>query len=133
MYFRLKRPVSEYPFKPSTSFDYYKEVRLLPEIETTSNLFETMTNSNINVNGSKDEGAISYWWNTPDGGSLDIMLDPDRMVLHVDTHAHWRYVLELYLYLRSYIDSLYIIDNQSTYIYDENSYRRFIIDSYDSN
>ena len=130
MYFRLKRPASEYPFKPSTSYDYYNEVALLPEIETTANLFERMTNCKIN--GSKDGAVISYWWNTPDGGSLDILLDPERLVLHVDTHAHWRYVLELYLYLKKHIDSLYIIDNQSTYIYDENSYRRFIIDSYGS-
>lgn len=75
------------------------------------------------VNGHRD-----YWWSTPDGGSLDICIYDNAV--YVDTHSHWRFVLELHQFLCTVDSELLILDNTKVVVHDARSYREFIDNSY---
>lgn len=99
--------------------------------------------------------AYDCKWDTPDGGSLgfDLRTTSEDMEKHweamqamfpalaglpvpqydwirVDTHAHWRYVLEAFELLRPLVPNLVLGDAQTAMLYDSASFAEFIKTSY---
>ena len=79
-------------------------------------------------NGPNGEKEHNYWWDTPDGGSLDVLLTDDG--ISVDTHAHWCFVLETYECIRELHRDLVIIDPQTGTLHDTRSFEAFVHESY---
>lgn len=75
-------------------------------------------------NGPSGEKEHDYWWDTPDGGSLNVRLSGE--CIYVDTHAGWRYVLETYQCLKPLHSDLVLIDPQKMTIHDEASFSTFV-------
>ena len=128
MYLQLKRPIKDYPFKPDREFDLFEEVEKLPNVEALVKYLQNY--EGFKPNGSNKNGVVWYWLDTSDGGSLDLQLSPDRLAINVDTHSHWKYVLEVLEHLQQYLGGLLVIDKQSMLIYDKNSFNYFIKERY---
>ena len=129
MFLQFKKKIKKYPFEPSREFDFFNEVKKLPDVQTLTKYIQYQ--KNFKENGANKDGTVWYWWDTPDGGSLDIQLSPDRLAIHIDTHAHWKYVLELLVLFQQNIDNLVVLDKQTMVIYDKKSFRTFVAESYD--
>jgi hypothetical protein len=71
--------------------------------------------------------AMEFWWDAPDGGSINLDLGTASIGwLNVDTHTHWRFVLEVFTHLHSVYADLVIVDPQTATIYDAESFTPFI-------
>ena len=123
-YLRLKNTPNSFPFEPNKEFNFYEELKEVLDPEEIAKYLEAK--DGFRPNGKNDDGIFWYWWDTPDGGSLDIQLRPDCIAIPVDTHADWKYVLELLTYLQNYMDDLLVLDDQTVTIYNKETYQNFI-------
>lgn len=80
------------------------------------------------LNGPPVRGTQHYRWEGPDGGHLYVFVF--ESTVSVDTHAHWDDVLNLYELLCQVTPELLIVDKQTAMLYDAQSYRTFIAESY---
>ncbi|WP_031433802.1 hypothetical protein [Methylomarinum vadi] len=123
-FLRFKNKPNSFPFSPDKEFKFLEEIKdVLSPKEIVKHL---ESKDGFIPNGKNDDGVVWYWWNTPDGGNLDIQIRPDCTAIFVDTHAHWAYVLELLKYLQLIMDDLLVLDNQTMLIYNKEAYRDFI-------
>lgn len=72
---------------------------------------------------SGDSG--DWHWDVPEGGTLDISVNSP--LLHIDTHAEWLAVLEIYLHIYSIEPRAFLIDSQTVIFHNERSFRDFIV------
>jgi hypothetical protein len=87
-----------------------------------------LSREGVRFNGPPVEGTQHYRWEGRDRGHLYIHVGENSV--HVDTHAHWDEVLNLYEFLRQVEPHLLIVDNQTARLYDALSYRSFVAESY---
>jgi hypothetical protein len=121
---RLTPRPDSFPFEPPGKFDG----RLEP-FESADTLEKCLLSpGEFKCNGPPFNGIQRYSWDTADGGNLSIHVRADW--ISVDTHAHWRYVLQVYELLRSIESDLLILDPQVSVFHDAASYRRFVDASY---
>lgn len=74
--------------------------------------------------GIQRNGDSGWWWDVPEGGSLDLSVNPSG--IHVDTHAAWPAVLEIYLHVRAVEPRAVICNPQTGDWHDERSFRDFL-------
>ncbi len=110
----LAQQPDTYPFLPTS--DVFQALQNPLALEQ-----RLLEHGGFKRNGAARNGYQSYWWNTPDGGSLDVCVY--EKAIYVDTHSHWRYVLELYRFLCVMDPKLLILENTKGLVHDENSYR----------
>lgn len=120
---RLEPRPSSFPFEPS---DLDGSIRPLRHPDVLEN--GLLSHGGFRANGGHFGGRQHYWRDTPDGGSLNVCIYDNAV--YVDTHSHWQYVLELYQFLCTVDPELLILDNTRVVIYDADSYRTFVEDSY---
>jgi hypothetical protein len=74
--------------------------------------------------GIQRNGASNWRWDVPEGGSLD--LSAGSWGVHIDTHARWPAVLEIYLHVRDAYPRAVLCDPQTGLWHDERSFRDFL-------
>jgi hypothetical protein len=121
---RLAPKPERLPFHPDRDFDGRLELLSNPSALEQY----LLTGAGFRRNGQPYNGRQRYWWDTPDGGSLNVSIDEDSV--NVDTHSHWQYVLKLYEQLCALESELLILDRQTAIFYDADTYRQFVQKSY---
>lgn len=83
----------------------------------------------LNLHLAKLPGIVkngdSWWWNVPEGGSLDISISSP--LIGIDTHASWLAVLEIYLYIQTIEPHAFLLDSQTFDSHNEGSFRDFLV------
>lgn len=74
--------------------------------------------------GISRNGTLGWLWDVPEGGSLDLSVNP--LGAYIDTHARWPAVLEIYLYVRNAFPRAILLDPQNGLGHDERSFRDFL-------
>jgi hypothetical protein len=87
-----------------------------------------LSDAGFRHNGPPVAGTQFYRWSRPDEGILYVSVREKSV--HIDTHVHWNSVLKLYEVLRLIEPELLIVDNQTAMLYDGDSYRIFVDESY---
>jgi len=114
---RLAQPPAHFPAELPNDFGEKDTVKF----NDVAPLAQTLASKlGLKRNGPPVLGRQSYWWKTNDGGSLDVGLD--EAAIHVDTHAHWRFVLEMFEYLNETYPDLAILDPQTMHLHNNESY-----------
>jgi hypothetical protein len=121
---RLKPTPVSFPFEPAGDFDGRVEAfQSQHALER-----QVLSSGEFKRNRPSAVGIQWYGWDTPDGGNLSVHVREDWV--SIDTHAHWKYVLEVYELLHSIEPELLILDPQTSVFYDATSYRQFVDESY---
>lgn len=123
-FMRLAVHPDHFPFNPPR--DYDSPLPPFTNLKAIGDLL--LERKAFRPNGPDGEVAHHYWSDTPDDGSLYVILSENW--IGVDTHAHWRYVLDLYNCIKELYPDLVIADPQSGDLHNSNSFDAFIDDSY---
>ena len=80
-----------------------------------------------------DPGSLTFepdhfTWHTPDGGSLGI--HPTEQCIHIDTHAHWDHVAELFDVVVAVWPDTALFDLHKALVHDAASFRDFVERAY---
>jgi hypothetical protein len=121
-YMRLSHPPPAFPAQMPDGFGHDSLLTLGDRDRVLEQL--------LSRTGSRPNGPQECWWDTPGGGSICFALWFPGEFINVDTHTHWRYVLEAYLFLLGTFPDLVIIDPQTATMHDAQSFAAFIEESY---
>jgi hypothetical protein len=121
--FMLLSRREQFPFHPPGDYD-----GPVPNFENLGTIRDLLLEKGFRPNAILPERPHCYRWNTPDGGHLDVSLSERR--IDVDTHAHWKFVHELYEYVRGVYPDLVVADPQTGDLHDRDSFAAFVRASY---
>lgn len=120
---RLDPRPDRFPFSPPPDFGG----KLMP-FQNPASLEQCLLESAaFRLNAMPVDGLRRLRWETPDGGSLDVVVSVDW--IDIDTHAHWRFVRHVYDLLRPLQPDLVLADKQTSTFHDADAFQAFIVES----
>ena len=120
---RLDPRPDRFPFFPSSGFS-----GKLKPFQNPASLEQCLLESAaFRLNGMPVDGLRRLRWETPDGGRLDVVVSVDW--IDIDTHAHWRFVRDVYDLLRPLQPDLLLADKQTSTLYDADAFQALIVDN----
>jgi hypothetical protein len=121
---RLENRPETFPHKLSDDFGE-KDLKGFNEVQALVSLIASRGFHPIAIDPRE------FRWKAPDGGSLNLNLRSASIGwVTVDTHTHWRFVLEVFAYLYTVYSDLVIVDSQTGVAYDAETFRAFIDSNY---
>jgi hypothetical protein len=124
---RMKRPPPAFPCRPEADLAN----AMAGFADRPAIVAALVAQTRCRANGTSDDGSPWCWWDTPDGGSLDIHVMNDA--INIDTHAHWQYVLEVLRCVKTIHPDAMILDPQKYLLHDDASFARFVEQAYARN
>ena len=122
--FRLRRPLSPCPARIPSDFGADSVVT----IADAAPLHDAVRTSPLFDPESLSFDAEGFTWRTPDGGTLGVQ--PTTQCIHIDTHAHWDHVAELFDVVVALWPDTALFDLHKALVHDTTSFRDFVERAY---
>jgi len=122
--FRLRKPLAPCPARIPSDFGADSVV----PITDPAPLHEAVRTSPLFDPDSLKFEPDRFTWHTPDGGNLGI--HPTEQCIHIDTHAHWDHVAELFDVVVAVWPDTALFDLHKALVHDAASFREFVERAY---